>query len=158
MSEKPKGNIPEFIQKLTQPSELKNVMANAKEKGRMDVYWAAFERLCIVQGKNHENPMLKDFYAMLSAYESLLSERNGKNTSASRTRQKINRLEEKKCLEDWALSKKATPGFLLLVENNLPQYTAEAVVLKYANEFSNDVVSSAKKRLEDHGVDTNLLK
>ncbi len=150
--------IPHFIKDLSKPDEILTVMDNAKIRNRMDVYWAAFRRFCEVEGKDYSDPLLKDFYSMLAAYEALLFEKHERKVSASRTRQKLVRHGERKCLEDWALAKKETPGFLLLIEKNMPEYTAEAVVVKHAHMFSDDVVSSAKKRLLEFGVDITKLK
>ncbi|MEZ0259752.1 MAG: hypothetical protein ACAH80_02005 [Alphaproteobacteria bacterium] len=150
--------IPPFISKLTDPDEIRTVMDNAKSKNRMDVYWVAFRRFCEVGGKDYSEPLYQDFYAMLAAYESLLTEKNDRKTPASRTRQKLARHGVQKCLEDWAMSKTATQGFTLLVENKMPQYTAEAVVVKHADKFPQEVVAAAQKRLIANGVDISSLK
>ncbi len=145
--------VPDFIQRLTKPDDIKAVMKNAKNQNNEDAYWAAFEQLCKVQGLSYPIELEKDFHMMLAAYEALLSEKNDRNQPASRTRQKLARLGVKKCLEDWALAKKETPGFLLLVENNKAHFTAEAVVVKHAHLFSEEVVKAAKQRLQSHGID-----
>jgi hypothetical protein len=144
--------IPDFITRLNTVDELKNVMENAKSAGREDVYWAAFERLCAIQGDRHNSELEKDFYRMLAAYEELLSQKNNRNQPAIRTRQKLKRHGIKKCLEDWALAKTETQGFKLLVEKGKAHLTAEAIVLKHNDMFSNEIVLAAKTRLEAHGV------
>lgn len=139
--------IPAFIQELSKIEDLRQVMANAKTQSRPDVYWAAFNRLCEIQGMNYEDPLEKDFFCVLSAYEELLTEKNGKTTKANRTKQKLLRHGLHKCLEDWALSSTPTPGFILLMENGMQQLTAEYLVVKYADRFSENVVRAAQKRL-----------
>ncbi len=124
--------IPDFITKLTKAADVHNVMDNAKAKGRNDVYWAAFRHLCDLEGRSYNDVLEQDFYKMLAAYESLLTEKHGRKTKASRTRPKIDRHGFQKCLVDWVSAKKATPGFLLLIENKMVQYTAEAVVAKHS--------------------------
>ena len=68
---------------------LRNLMANAKRLERDDVYWLAFKRLCSLEGMAFDDPLERDFYDVLNAYEELLTEKNGRTTKASRTRQKL---------------------------------------------------------------------
>lgn len=139
--------IPAYVQNLTDPKGLKNVMKNARDKGREDVYWEAFRRLCEVQGMAYEDPLERDFYQVLTAYEELLTEKNGRTTKASRTRQKLTRHSVEKCLEDWALSTTPTQGFELLVQAGMFKLTAEYLVTKYPERFSSAAVIAAKARL-----------
>jgi hypothetical protein len=150
--------IPSFVFSLKKPDDIRNVMDNAKNKNRMDVYWAAFRRLCEVEGSGYSDQIDKDFYAGLSAYEALLHDKHKRNVKASRTRQKLSRHGVKKCLEDWALAKTATQGFYSLIENNMEHLTAEAIVLKHSNLFSDHVVQAAKSRLESAGVDVSVFQ
>lgn len=151
------NGIPDYILKMVKPTDLKNVMDNAKSKGRMDVYWIAFERLCEIQGQAYPDKLESDFYSMLSAYEALLHEKHGRNVAASRTRQKLGRLGFKKCLEDWALAKTATQGFDILTKNGMSYLTAEAIVLKHSNSFEDVIVDAAKRRLESSGIDASCF-
>lgn len=147
-----KKDIPTFIYQLNDSEDLKVVMDRAQEQGREDVYQTAFKRYCEVVGRSYEDDLEKDFYETLSAYERLLSEKNGKNQKASRTRQKIKNKGFKACLEDWALSKQPSEGFLRLVENGLAEYTAEYVVTRHPDKFSDEVLASAIERLEKYEV------
>jgi hypothetical protein len=73
----------EWIAKCVDPSRLKEGMKNAKARQRMDVYWQAFRRLCEIEGLNYDDPLEREFYSTLTAYEELLSEKNGRATRAS---------------------------------------------------------------------------
>jgi len=142
------NTVPTFIERLENTNELRKVMANAKAQKREDVYWIAFRRLCALEGMNYEDPLHRDFHAVLTAYEELLTEKNGRNTKASRTRQKLARNSVEKCLEDWALSVSPTQGFSLLMQKGMSELTAEHLVVKYADRFTENVVMAAKARLQ----------
>jgi hypothetical protein len=92
--------------------------------------------------------MEKMFFEVLNAYEGLLTEKNGRTTKASRTRQKLKNKGIHQCLVDWALGP-PTEGFKLLLERGMPELTAEYVVVEFANRFPPDAVDSAKKRLAE---------
>jgi hypothetical protein len=83
----------------------------------------------------------------LAAYEQLLTEKNGRNTAASRTRQKINNKGVVQSLIEWTLAKSETDGFKALLANGLPEYTGEYLVVKYANRFPEDVVAKRRAAL-----------
>jgi hypothetical protein len=125
-------------------------MANAKRLGNENVYWEAFGRLCVLSGRDEPDPLVRDFYSTLTAYEELLTSKNKKKTLANRTRQKLVRKGVVQCLEDWAVQK-TSEGLELLVNKRLFELTGEFLVIKYANRFSPQAVASARKKLEDLG-------
>src|SRR5271166_2813120 len=135
------------VSAYTDLKELRQLMKNATRAGRDDVYWQAFNRLCSLQGMVQADPLHRDFFAMLAAYEELLAIKNGRTTSASRTRQKLANKGVIQCLEDWAVQTPTTEGFTLLVKNGLVELTGEFLVVKYADRFSPKAVASAKARL-----------
>lgn len=94
--------MPKPISDYTSLSDLRQIMANAKSKGRDDVWREAFRRLCALQGLKQDDALSRDFYQTLAAYEELLSQKNGRRTVASRTRQKLKNKGIVQCLEDWA--------------------------------------------------------
>ena len=127
--------------------------ARARQIG--EVYQAVFRRLCELAGNEHDDPddpLVRDFYETLAAYEQLLTERNGKNTIASRTRQKIKNKGVYQSLIEWTRGKIETNGFVLLIDAGLPEYTGEYLVTRYANRFPPDVVQLARERLENHEI------
>ena len=115
---------------------LRNLMVNAKRLGRDDVWWEAFRQICVLEGMDQTDPLHRDFYETLAAYEELLTEKNGKKTLASRTRQKLKNKGVIQCLEDWAVSLTPTEGFELLIQKGLAELTGEYLVLKYPDHFS----------------------
>lgn len=71
-------------------AECRTVLARLKARGLVSEYNVVFRRLCMLSGNAMSDlgdPLVADFYAMLAAYEQLLSEKNGRNQPASRTRQ-----------------------------------------------------------------------
>jgi hypothetical protein len=140
------------IEDYTDPEKLKTMMANAKRVGNDEIWPRAFRRLCALEGLNQADPLHRDFYETLAAYEQLLTQKNGRTTKASRTRQKLKKKGVVQCLEDWAVSKAPTEGFELLVKQGFVELTGEHLVLKYQDRFSPTAVAAAKLRLS--GVDT----
>ena len=139
------------IAKMTDRDGLRNLMKNARRLEQEDVYWLAFKQLCTLEGMNLEDPLERDFYGMLNAYEELLTLKNGRTTKATRTRQKLANKGIKQCLIDWALGQ-PTEGFKLLNEKGLSDRTAEHLVVQYKDQFPLEAVEAAKKRLSEYGV------
>jgi hypothetical protein len=143
------------VSKLTTPGDCRTVMARAKERGMHDVYTAVFKRYCALVGNANDDPsdpLVRDFYETLAAYEQLLTEKNGSTTVASRTRQKIANKGVHQSLIDWTRGKTETNGFTLLVEAGLPEFTGEYLVTKYADRFPTDVVTLARSRLSKYHI------
>ena len=144
------------VSKLKTIEECRTVMDRAKKLGKTDIYKNVFQRFCQLHGTLNEDPddtLIKEFWETLGAYEQLLSEKNGRRTSASRTRQKIKNKGVIQSLIDWTKSKSETPGFIQLINEGMPQYTGEYIVVKYASRFPPDIVQSAKARLDQHNVE-----
>ena len=140
------------IARLSDPKALQSLMGNARRLGREDVYWKAFRRLCSLEGMSYDDPLEREFYDVLNAYEGLLTEKNGRTTKATRTRQKLANKGVEQCLIDWALGA-TTDGFRLLVDKGLPELTAEYLVIKYETRFPGNAVDAARKRLGEYGVE-----
>jgi hypothetical protein len=141
--------------KLKTPEECRTVMQRARDRELPEVYNAVFKRLCELVGSAHDepsDPLVRDFYETLAAYEQLLTEKNGRNTAASRTRQKIDNKGVHQSLIEWTRGRVETNGFKLLVEKGLPEFTGEYLVVRYANRFPEDVVALARSRLSMHGI------
>jgi hypothetical protein len=141
--------------KLKTVAECRIVLDRARARQLDDVYSAVFRRMCQLVG--HENddpddPLVRDFYETLAAYEQLLTEKNGRNTPATRTRQKLANKGVHLSLVEWTRGKIETNGFTLLVDAGMPEYTGEYLVARYADRFPPDVVQLARERLESHDV------
>lgn len=140
------------VEDYTDALALRTMMENAARLGDNDIWRRAFRRLCALEGLDQTDPLHRDFYETLAAYEQLLTQKNGRTTKASRTRQKLKNKGIVQCLEDWAVSKAPTEGFELLVNQELVELTGEYLVLKYPSRFSATAVAAAKARLNDLGV------
>lgn len=132
----------------TVAADLRTLMVNAKRLGRDDVWRDAFRRLCSLEGAEQTDPLHRDFYEMLAAYEHLLSEKNARATRATPTRLKAKNKGVVPVLEEWAMSKAPTEGYELLVSKGLSELTGEHLVLKYPEQFSPEAVAAAKARVE----------
>lgn len=132
--------------------KLRNWMANAKRLGRDDVYQAAFRQLCRVEGRNIEDPLEAEFATVMRALEEALTEESGRTKRLSRTRQKLNRVGVRQTLADLALKPQPSLGFMKLLEFNMADMSAEALILKYRNEFDEAVVAAAERRLVEYDV------
>ena len=122
-------------------------MANAKRLSRDDIWREAFLRLCSLEGADQTDPLHRDFYAALAAYEELLTEKNGRTTRANRTRQKLKNKGVIQCLEDWATAPGGTDGFNLLTSLGMTELTGEYLVMKYPDRFSQESVRAARERM-----------
>jgi hypothetical protein len=143
------------VSKLKTVEECRIVMERTKKLGLDELYEGVFKRMCeIVGGEQNDpnDPIIKDFFEMLGALEQLLSEKNGKKTAATRTRLKLKNKGVIQSLIEWTRAKTETPGFKLLVEKGLAQYTGEFIVVKYSSRFPSDVVILAKERLQQNNV------
>jgi hypothetical protein len=141
--------------KLKTPDECRTAMERALKRNLSNVYDAAFKRYCELVGRSNDDPsdpLVCDFYKTLAAYEQLLTEKNGRNTAASRTRRKIDNKGIHQSLIEWTRGKVETNGFKLLVSKGLSEYTGEFLVVRYSSRFPDDVVALAKQRLVEHGI------
>uniref|UniRef100_UPI000E716597 hypothetical protein n=1 Tax=Teichococcus vastitatis TaxID=2307076 RepID=UPI000E716597 len=121
------------LSRMTGPESLRRYMAYQEQQGRQDLYWAAFRRLCEIEGRAHDGPLETDFWRAIIAGEELLQRKHGKRVLLSRTRQKIGRVGILKTVEDLVQKKTASDGFALLVEGGLHDLTAEYLAIKHAH-------------------------
>lgn len=141
------------VEEYDDPDAVRKLMANAKRLGNDEIWWRAFRHLCNLEGQGWEEPLEREFYQTLAAYEELLTQKNGRRTPASRTRQKLRNKGVVRCLEDWATMPKPTEGFELLVKNGLSELTGEYLVTKFHGRFSETAVTAASRRLEEYGIE-----
>jgi hypothetical protein len=133
--------------------KLRNWMTNAKRLGRDDVYRAALRQLCRVEGRDIDDPLESEFAIVMRALEEALTAEAGKTKRLNRTRQKLDRVGVRKTLADLALKPKPSLGFIKLLEFNMADMSAEALILKYRGEFEPNVVEAAAKRLREHDIE-----
>lgn len=143
------------LTRLRTPQQCRTVMERARAQGLEDIYQQVFRRYCELVGGEADDPadpLVRDFHETLAAYEQLLTEKNQKNTPATRTRQKIANKGVFQSLVEWTRGRIETNGFKLLVEKGLPEYTGEYLVMRYRDRFPDDVVKRASTRLAKHGI------
>ncbi len=133
--------------------KLRNWMASAKRMNRPDVYEDAFRQLCRDEGRNIDDPLEAEFAIVMRALEEALTAESGRTKRLSRTRQKLGRVGVRKTLADLALKSQPSLGFKKLLEFNMTDMSAEALILKYAAEFDDAVVVAARKRLTEYGIE-----
>jgi hypothetical protein len=132
--------------------KLRNWMANARRLGREDVYREAFRQVCRIEGRDIDDPLESDFATVMRALEEGLTEESGRTKRLNRTRQKLGRVGVRQTLADLALKPKPSIGFMKPIEFNMADMSAEALILKYRDDFEADVVAAARRRLEEYGV------
>lgn len=132
--------------------KLRNWMANAQRLGREDVCREAFRQLCCIEGRDIDDPLESEFAIVMRALEEALTEESGRTKRLNRTRQKLSRVGVRQTLADLALKPKPSVGFIKLVEFNMADMSAEALILKYRDDFDADVIAAARRRLEEYGV------
>jgi hypothetical protein len=138
-------------------SELRNWRDNAHRLGQVEVEAAAFRRLVSLVPEIQPGSVEHDFWTTINAFELILSDERGKTTRLARTRQKVGRVGVVATLRDWAISTKATDGFLMLLERQMPELTGEAIVLRHPTLFADQEREAARQRLVDAGVDIERL-
>ena len=137
--------------------KLRAWIKNARTKGDREIEEVAFRRLMAILPKEQPGTIEHDFWRTIHVFEHLLTQERGKTTRLARTRQKVGKVGEIQTLKDWAFATKDTDGFEMLIERNMPELTGEAIVLRHAGQFPEDVVAAARRRLEDAGVDISTL-
>jgi hypothetical protein len=142
---------------LNDPKLVRSLLNNAQRAGRQDLVFRCQVRLAKLEGARYETALEREFWAAVAAAEELASLKNGKKTRLNRTRQKVARVGIKRCLEDWAFHKGTTQGFDILVEGGHPELTGEAIVVRHAADFAENVVEAARKRLIDYGIDPSRV-
>src|SRR5688572_1050291 len=93
------------------PKKLRTLMSNAKQRARMDVYEQAFRQLCRIEGRDHDDPLDREFHEVMAALEQALTEARGKTTRLNRTRQKLKRVGVQALISDLARSRQPSEGF-----------------------------------------------
>lgn len=141
------------ITNMTEPSRLRELIKNARQKKSHTVERAAFLRLCEVQPEANPGTVEFDVWKSIHALEEMLRDERGKTILLSRTRQKISKDGEAKTASDLTMKRGASQGFDDLINRGHPELTFEAVVLRHPKTFDAEVTSAARVRLEDAGVD-----
>ncbi len=138
---------------MTDVEALRRLLTNAAKRERPDIADACRRRIFELEGVAVEDPIERRLWEAVAAYEQILFETHGRRQRASYTRRKIAKKGAVATLTDWALDAKPTPGFEALSGTGMGRFTGEFVVVEFGDQFSAEAVSSARKKLEDAGVD-----
>ncbi|MBX3648751.1 MAG: hypothetical protein KF766_13880 [Rhodocyclaceae bacterium] len=139
----------DLVAKLKTPEECAIFEKNVTERGRPDLALAARKRALELRAEKYgaktqaERECLKAVYA----YERVLSEKNGRNTRATRTWQMIQRRGIIDAVERAVNRESETIGYLSLLEMGLEDYAFEAVILRHPDVFSPAAVAHAQARI-----------
>ncbi|MBA3448119.1 MAG: hypothetical protein H0T56_11020 [Pseudaminobacter sp.] len=136
-----------IIRVESDPKKLKTWMENARTQKSTTIYEAAFRRYCELSGREYDDVLDREFHEVMTALETALSEVRGRTTWLNRTRQKLNRVGVKQLLADLAMSPTPSDGFRYLLDFGMADMSAEALVIKHQQMFSNEVVNAARARL-----------
>lgn len=140
----------DYIASCSDPDKLRQISANAQKQRNDEVREAARRRLYEVLPAEKPGTLEYEVWQSIHALEDTLSDERDKTTRLARTRQKIKRDGEARTVADLIL-KRASDGFHMLIERNLPELTFEAVALRYPDRFESHVLEAALVRLEEVG-------
>lgn len=137
------------IKRLTTVEACNRFAANATRLGRDDLADEARMRSVEIRAESHgaESLAEKECLQAVYAYEEVLSKKNGRRTSASRTWQMIKRHGILEAAERAVNRDKETMGYTALIEMGLQNYAFEAVILRHPDVFSVAAVDRSRERL-----------
>ena len=141
----------ERIQRLDTLKKCENFAKNATERGRPDLAKEARQRAVQIRAEEHgaQSAAEKEALQAVYAYEDLLTNKNGRNTRASRTWQMIKRHGIIEAVERAVKRDSVTQGYTMLVEMGLEQHAFEAVILRHPDVFSDEAILISRLRLKD---------
>lgn len=141
----------ERIKRLDTVKKCENFAKNATEKGRSDLAKEARQRAVQLRAQEHgaTSTAEKEALQAVYAYEDLLTNKNGRNTRASRTWQMINRHGIIESVERAVKRDAVTQGYTMLVEMGLEEHAFEAVILRHPDVFSDEAIRISRARLAE---------
>jgi hypothetical protein len=144
----PKQNVSDEWDK----EKLRTIMKNARRLARTDAHQDAFRQLCRIDGRNIEEAFDAEFAVVMCALEEALSEESAATRRSNRAKQKPGPEGMRQTLTELALKPKPSMGFVKLMEFGMGDMSAEALVVKYPDQFEAAVVIAAQRRLEEFGL------
>jgi hypothetical protein len=147
-----------LIERCTDPKDLRQIAANARQKGELDVARAADLRLYAILPSEEPGTLEHAVWQSIHALEGTLTAERNKTTRLARTRQKIKKVGEFETAKDLILSNKPSEGFSMLIERQMADLTFEAVALEHSDRFDDATLNAAATRLEAAGVKVGRVK
>ena len=150
MAKEQEAKMIEFVATCDDPAKLRNIANNAKRAGANDLFDAAKRRLFAVLPSEEPGTLEYEVWQSIYALEHTLKEERGKTVLLSRTRQKIKSHGEHRCVADLVCGKQSE-GFDMLLDRAMLDLSFEAVALRFAGDFSPEVLDAARARLDGVG-------
>ncbi|MBD9640885.1 hypothetical protein IB277_31795 [Ensifer sp. ENS07] len=145
-----------MIETCVDPKSLRQIAANARQKGEMAVARVADLRLYEILPSEKPGSFEHDVWRSIHALEGTLTNERGKTTRLGRTRQKIARVGELETVKSLIVgAKKPSEGFSMLIERQMPELTFEAVALRHPDRFDDTMLNSAAVRLRSVGIEVD---
>ncbi|HEY8616296.1 hypothetical protein [Phenylobacterium sp.] len=145
-------NIDRALASIATENDTEKLMTfarNARGKSRQ-IEQAAIRRLAAVSARHAPGTVEHACWAMVETIEATRRLNKAKAWRMNRMRRKIEKDGELAALEYCAL--KETVGFAEVLEYGMPEFTAEAIVLRYPAAFSEAARAAARRRLDAAGV------
>lgn len=139
----------DLVAKLKTPEECAIFEKKVTERGRPDLALAARKRALELRAQKYgaKTEAERECLEAVYAYERVLSEKNGRNTRATRTWQMIQRRGIIDAVERAVNRESETVGYLALLEMGLEDYAFEAVILRHPEVFSPAAVAHSRARI-----------
>jgi len=139
----------ERVARLTSPEDCEKFAKNAVRLGRPDLADQARRHSIDLRAAEYgdASDVEKECIQAILAYEEVLSRKNGRRTRATRTWQMIKRRGILGAVERAVSRPVQTAGYELLAEMGLADLAFEAVVLRYPDQFSEEVIERSRSRM-----------
>ena len=136
-----------LIDRSSNIEELRRFRTNAQNQKNEFLIKKCNERIIELSGIDENNPIERKFKECLAAYEEYLYEKNGKKVKANYLRRKWEKVGTIQTIIDAVNKKKRQEGLQLLMNVGGSEYSMESIVLEFPDQFSEEVVENAKKKL-----------
>jgi hypothetical protein len=138
-----------IIDTLKSVKQCETLEKNALKRDDSQLAIEARRKAIEIQAESHDanTEVEREGIKAIYTYERYLKEKNGKATKATRTWQMIKRYGIMEAIERAVTRAQDTLGYTSLVKMGLQDYSFEAVVLRYPNEFSEEAVKFSKSRI-----------
>ena len=138
-----------LIERSRDPGELRQIAANARQKGELGVANAADLRLYEVLPSAKAGTLDHDVWRTVHALEGILTRERNRTTRLSRTRQMIDKYGEFETVRRLILKEQSSDGFAMLIDRGMPDWTFESVTQRHPYRFDHEVLTRASARLRD---------
>ncbi len=140
----------EFVSRCVEPDKLRQIAKNAEAGGEPALVTAARLRLYEVLPAEKPGTFEHAVWQSIYALEDVLKQERGKTILLARTRQKIARHGEVRCVAD-LVSGPPSDGFQMLLDREMLDLSFEAVALKFPDKFEQTTLDAARSRLDSVG-------